>query len=421
MQRRTIMIIAVIFPIMIVALLKLVYPLSYNFLIAYIATIVVIFKSSILSIWFASKLKLLAFVKTLTLFKGISLTIKRWIIDNLLSKWLKKHLFSPLKEASKELKSYLLAMSFKAKMKNALLLFLPVSIVSWMMYASNMLASVGLYAELKLLVSGFFKLIWLFLAKALTMLSLMLAWISSSWLAPIIELFALSFLLDKAEKRLGKGNPITGFFTTISNFFNALFEKIGLYHDRHISPFVLNHSQNLGRSISAYVKKKKIAQEFLYFDNFQNIILQGHINAYHHFKDMDKITDKKAIYQRINQNTNDNIDIIAYISRDAKGNLVDESVPNDFYHDIFLLKGIASHHHHGVKEPNETGIDHTDFWVLNTSKYPATLKSNSNNFPDTTLAPHSVSFIKTAMLKKCEEDVVVAFKGTQRESPTSIS
>jgi hypothetical protein len=399
LRRRDKALIAIFTPILIITILKIFYPLSYTILYGYMAAIVLIFKSSLLSIWFASKLKILTFLKTLTFYKGISLTIKRWFIDNLLSKWLQKNIFSHLSSAIKEAKEYYQAMSFKTKIKNILIFLFPITIVTWFMYATEMLTHAALYAELKVLISGFFKLIWLLTAKLFLSISIMIGWISGTWIAPILEIFALSYLLDFLEKRLGKENPITKFFTIIGNMLNTFLEKIGIFQERHLSPIIENsvifHSKKLGEKLSHFIKDKKIAQEFLYFDNFQNIILKGHIDAYHHFKDMDKIKDKKRLYQRINQETDDNIDIIAYLSRNKEGQLLEEHISDDYYHDIFFLKGIASNEVHGVKEHLETQIDHTDFWVLNTSQYPIKLKSTNHNYHDRTLLGHSVTLIKT--------------------------
>lgn len=143
------------------------------------------------------------------------------------------------------------------------------------------------------------------------------------------------------------------------------------------------------------IKDKKIRDENLYFDDFQNIILKGHINAYYSFDGMENIKDKKKLYTIINEKTDDNIDIIAYVSRNGKGEILDESSVDDFYHDIFILKGIASNQAHGVKVQHHEEIDYTDFWVLNTSKYPVWIKSYSDNIEDILIEGNEVKFIKT--------------------------
>jgi hypothetical protein len=126
--------------------------------------------------------------------------------------------------------------------------------------------------------------------------------------------------------------------------------------------------------------------------------MKGHIDAYYSFKGMDKITDKKALYTRINQKTSNNLDIAAFVSRSASGELLNESVPSNFYHDVFLLESYASHKEHGVKiydEPaDELHITNKDFWVMNTSAFPVTIRSNSHNFEDMYVPAHGLKLIK---------------------------
>ncbi len=399
MSRREKALLAILVPILIVTLLKYIHPLSYDVLTGYMLAVALVFKSSILSIWLASKLKIIAFLKGLTLIQGITLTIKRWLIDNVLTKWLKKNIFSHLTQALGEVKEYYSVISWKVKLKNILIFILPLTLATWIMYATDILSHFALYAELKVLISSFFKAIWILVAKFFSFFSVFATWIAGSWLAPILEVFALSYLLTLLERVLGEGNPLSIFFTFVGDILNNLLIQLGLLNDKHIDPIlektVVQSSKRMGKKISSIIKNKKIADEFLYFDNFQNIILQGHIDAYHHFKDMDKITDKKELYSIINNRTNDNIDIVAYISRDKQGNLLEENIPNSYYHDIFFLKGIASNPVYGVKEHLEEQIDHTDFWILNTSKHPVKLRSNNDNYHDRYIEGHSISLVKT--------------------------
>jgi len=162
---------------------------------------------------------------------------------------------------------------------------------------------------------------------------------------------------------------------------------------------VVSNSKKVSSKLSTMVRNKKIREEYKYFERFENIIMKGHIDAYHTFKGMEKINDKKELYKRINQKTNDNIDIVAYVSRNHLGILLDEEVEDTFYHDIFLLESFASHQEHGVKVYDEAEdpdhIDHTDFWVLNTSKFPVIIGSESDNFEDECIFPHGLRLIKT--------------------------
>jgi len=399
MRRRYKAIIAIAIPIVLVSLLSYIHPISYNILMGYMLAVVLVFKSSLISLWLVSKLKILAFIKGLTFVQAILLGIKRWFIDNMLSKWLDKYIFSHLKKPFREVLQHYKAISFKAKIKNFFVIVLPMGVAIWLMYLTDVISHIALFVELKMVVIGFFKALWVILAKVFGVIPTILSWLSNSWLAPIFEVFALSWLLALIEKLLGKDNPLTKFFNYLGDKLNDLLSYMGLLNDRHIEPILHNtitqKSKSFGEIISEMIKRKKIAQEYLYFDNFRNIILRGHINAYYSFEGMENIYDKKKLYRLINEKTKDNIDIIAFVSRNGKGELLDESYKNSYYHDIFLLKGIASNQEHGVKEHLEEDIDHTDFWVLNTSSYPVWLRSDCDNIEDIELKGNDMRLIKT--------------------------
>jgi len=392
MKRRYKALLAIIVPIILMALLSYVHPVSYNILMGYMIAIVLIFKSSLLSLWLLSKLKFLHFLKGLTLFQGLLLGIKRWFIDNMVSKWLERHIFRHFKKPLRELLQYYHAINFKTKVRNFIIVILPLGLGVWVMYSADILTHIAVFVELKMFVIGFFKALWLIASK-------IFFWFTGSWFAPILEIFALSYLLELVKRLLGKENPLSNFFNYIGDKLNEFLKFIGLLNDRHIEPIlnenISKRSQNYGNKLSLMIKNKKIRDEYLYFDNVQNTILKGHINAYHSFKGMNKIKDKKELYQIINKETADNIDIIAYVSRNGKGELLEESYKNDYYHDIFLLKGIASNRNHGVREHNDNEIDYTDFWVLNTSRYPVWIKSHSDNIANILLKGNEMKFIKT--------------------------
>ncbi len=417
MKRRYKALIAIIVPVLIMLILSYVHPISYNYIMGYMIAVVLVFKSSILSLWLLSKLKLLHFLKGLTLFQAVILGLKRWLIDNVVSQWLDKHIISHFKKPFKELLQYYKAISFRTKIKNFIVIVLPLGIGVWLMYITDLLTHIALFVELKVIVIGFFKGLWLVFSK-------ILIWLTSSWFAPILEVFALSYLLTLLERFLGKNNPISKFFNYVGDKLNDFLAFLGVLNDKHIEPIlnknISKRSERFGSKISQMIRNKKTRDEYLYFDNLQNLILKGHINAYHSFQGMENIENKKELYRIINEKTDDNIDIIAYVSRNDKGDLLDEKVIDDYYHDIFLLKGIASNRSHGVRIQNEKEIDHTDFWVLNTSKYPVWIKSHSKTIEEKELAAHNMEFIKTKKhvnLQNCDvyfehKEVVV--------SPTAI-
>jgi len=399
MKRRYKALIAIAIPTLIVTVIRYFYPVSYNILIGYIIAIALIFKSSILSFWLVSKLKLISFLKSLTLFQAILLATKRWFLDNIFSKWLNNYIFRHLKEPFIDMLNYYKRVPFKKKINHLLTIIFPLAIVSWLIYLTDSIYNLAIFVELKVIVIGFFKAVWLIFAKIFDYIPVIFGYLSNSWLSPIIEVFALSWLIDFFEKIFGKNNPISNFFNLVGNSLNRFLEYIGLLKDKHLEPIINNKiikkSKSVGKIIYDYIKNKKITDEFFYFDNFKNIILKGHINAYYSFKGMEKIFDKQKLYTIINQKTNDNIDIIAFVSRNGRGELIEESFKNDFYHDIFLLKGVASNVEYGVKEDLKDKIDYTDFWILNTSSYPVTIKSINKNFKKQTILGNDMQLIKT--------------------------
>lgn len=392
MKRRYKALIAIVVPVVIMAILSKVHPISYDYIMGYMVAVVLVFKSSIFSLWLVSKLKILHFLKSLTIFQAILLGIKRWLIDNIVSQWIEKHIISHFKKPFNELFQYYRAISFRTKVKNFLVIVLPLGIGVWIIYITDLLTHLALFVELKIIIIGFFKALWVILSK-------IFIWLTSSWFAPILEVFALSYLLTLFERFLGKNNPISKFFDFVGNKLNDFLTFLGVLNDKHIEPIlkknISQRSENFSSRISQMIRNKKIKDEYLYFDNFQNLILKGHINAYHYVEGMDKMTNKKELYDIINEKTDDNIDIIAYVSRNGKGELLEEEIPDDFYHDIFLLKGIASNRTHGVKIQNEDKIDYTDFWVLNSSSYPVWIKSHAESLNNEELAANSVKLIKT--------------------------
>jgi len=417
MKRRYKAIIAILIPVIAMSILSQVHEVSYNYIMGYMLAVVLVFKSSLISLWLLSKLKLLHFLKGLTIFQAFLLGIKRWFIDNLVSQWLEKHIIRHFKKPFRELFQYYKAINFKTKVKNFVIIILPLGIGVWVMYITDVLTHLALFMELKVLVIGFFKALWVVIAK-------IFFWLTSSWFAPILEVFALSYLLTLLEKVLGKENPISRIFNYIGDKLNDLLEIIGLLNDRHIEPLlnknVSERSEAYGSKISKMIKDKKIRDEHLYFDNFQNIILKGHINAYHSFPGMEEIIDKKELYRIINEKTADNIDIIAYISRNGQGKILEEPCKDDYYHDIFLLKGIASNRSHGVRVQNDNEIDYTDFWVLNTSRFPVWIKSHSDNIEPYELKGNEMKFIKTKVhLNFSNNDLYFEYEKIQ-VSPTEI-
>ena len=400
MRRRYKALIAIAIPVGIVYGLKHTHEASYEWLMGYMFAVALIFKASILSLWFASKLKIIVFLKSLTFFQALLLLLKRWFLDNVLMQWIKTNIIDHIIDALKEIKVYYFRLNLKAKLKNlfsiVLGLFIVAVIAQWLGYLEKLL----LFAEIKMLASALFEGLLTFSTK---ITSAVITWFAASWLAPILQVFALSYLLTLLEKWFGANNPLSRFFNFIGDKLNLVLYYLGLLKSKHIDPMVqckvIDNSKKVNTTLRNMIQNKKIREEYRYFERFENIIMKGHIDAYHTFKGIEKITDKKELYKRINQKTNDNIDIVAYVSRNHMGILLDEEVEDTFYHDIFLLESFASHQEHGVKvydEAEDTDhIDHTDFWVLNTSKFPVIVGSQSNNFEEECILPHGLKLMQT--------------------------
>ena len=418
MKRRYKALLAVVVPVAVVYGCKLTDTALYDWLMGYLIAIVLIFKTSLLSLWFATKLKFIAFLKGLTLFQGLFLLIKRWLLDNVLMEWLRKHVFSHIKEALEDVKEFYIHLNLKAKLRQVGQIFLWGSGFALLGYLSGYLDHIFFFAQAKLIASALFQGIIGYTTKILTTL---LSWFTSSWLAPILQVFALSYVLALIERWFGPNNPISRTVNAIGDKLNILFYYFGILKQKHIDPVeckVAEGSQRINAKLRDLIKNKKIREEFLYMERFENIIMKGHIDAYYSIKDMDKVTDKRELYRIINQKTKDNIDIVAFVSRNKYGILLEESVKDSFYHDIFLLESFASHQEHGVKvydEPQDPNhIDHTDFWVLNTSKFPVIIGSESDNFKPQCIQPHGLALIQTKHPFSYEQkDVYAQYEGVK--------
>lgn len=422
MRRRYKALIAIFVPVVIVWLLKYIHLISYEWLMGYMFAVVLIFKGSILSLWFASKLKIIAFLKGLTFVKALILIVKRWFMDSVLMVWVKEHIIDHLTEGLGEAKAFYIRLNLKAKIRNLFMIVFGILVFAWGVHFIGYLDNLFLFAELKLIIESILKGFLLFSTKLFTWI---FAWFTSSWLAPIVQVFALSYLLGLLEKWFGVNNPLSRFFNFIGDKLNILFYYIGILKTKHIDPMVsckvVESSKKIGEGISKIIQNKKIAEEYRYFEKFEISIMKGHINAYHSFKGMEDIKDKKELYTIINQRTADNIDIVGFVSRNSMGVLLEEGVEDTFYHDIFLLEGFASCHKHGVKIQNEDTIDHSDFWVLNTSKFPINIGSLRDNFELECIPPNGIKFIKTKEAFDYEDrDVYCEYEGV-RVAVTPIS
>ncbi len=367
------------------------YPKAYDFLLGYMVAVAILFKTALLSFVSVSKLKIITFLKSLTFLQAVILLIKRWFLDNVFAKWLRENIVKYLIEPIKGMVKYYRNLNFRRKFKNFLVPFIGIGASLWLIYISGYLDNLLLFTELKVFVIGLSKSVLLVISK-------ISGFIFDSWITPVLEVFALSYFLNKLEEWLGRDNPIVKAINWIGEKLNSLVWRFRVINRKYIDPIfnkkVSKKSKQLANSLEQYINHKKTEYEYEQFERLENKILKGHIDAYFSFKGIEKIKDKKRLYSLINKKTKDHLDIVAYVSRNQYGELVPEDAEDSYYHDIFLLEGVATSHKDGVKEHKEKDLDYTDFWILNTSNYPVKLLG-SDKYKEQIIEPKSVTLIKT--------------------------
>jgi len=392
MRRRSIAALAVFVPVAIGVVVQRFYPQAWEWLGGYMVVVALMFKSALLSFWAATKLKFIAFLKGLTFLQGLYLLVKRWFLDNIFARWLARNVTEPLSAGFRELKHFYAHLNLRAKIRNILLPILLGGGSVAALYYTGYLDKLLLFTELKVVVISLSKTLLMVLGKVT-------GFLLDSWITPILEVFALSWFFSWLERTLGRENRLVRTLDAIGRGLNRIVFALAGWNRRYIDPLlndrVHDHSRRFSDALRRYVRDKKIAYEYDQFDRFERQILGAHIDAYHHFRGMENITDKRELYARINQRTDDNLEIVGFLSRNARGELLPEKVPDSYYHDVFLLEGFASSHRHGVMTEQRDDPDASDFWVLNTSLYPLTLRSHSGHVPETPIAGQSLVLIKT--------------------------
>ena len=329
----------------------------------------------------ASKGKLFLFIKNLTFMKGSSLALKRFILDNVLSKWISNNFTNHISKPLKEWISYYKKLNLKSKLKKSLVLFLPASVIGVGMYFGGMLQSFALYAQLKVIIIGFFKFLWIAASKLFIGL---ISFVSGTWLAPIIEILALSWLLSWIEKIPFVGPAISKFFSNIGDSLGWIFSKFSTYFHkyigRHFTSGLTKFGVNTGKYLNNKINYTKVKNEIDTFNNFEKKYLLKDVQKY--FKGKQSRENKKKFYSELNIKSNDHFDIKAFIE-------LDKSFDN--IQDFFILEGFAS--------CNETGSNHErinkkSFWVMNLNEVALVVFSKNNVFKPTFLSQNSLKLIQ---------------------------
>ena len=196
MKRRYKALIAIIVPIVLVTILKYTHTASYEWLTGYMFAVALVFKTSIISLWLDAKLHFVAFITGLTIFQGIILLVKRWLLDSVFAEWVQTHIIENIIDGLKEAKDFYLRQDLKTKFKNIFFFIFGITLAGWILYIVGLLDNIVLFAELRLFIAGVFSAIVAFVTK---LASWALSLLAISWLGPLLEVFAFSYILTRLD------------------------------------------------------------------------------------------------------------------------------------------------------------------------------------------------------------------------------
>jgi len=345
-------------------------------------TIAKLLKTKAIAAFLASKVQILLYIKGLTLVQFGLLTIKRFFIDHVLSKWIQDHITVHIAEPIKKFTGYIFELNWRYKIKRNLKIVLPAGAFLWILYITDSFTSMALYLELKVIVIGFFKFLWLSMSKIIGMIYYFFSnYIAGTWISPILEIFALSYILSLIEKMPLIGPPLHKLIDSFINKISGLFTHARLLDDKYISPKLKKH---LGDKVKSFAEKldskidiSKTENELMMIEELQKSLSSGNIDDYISFSkhNLYRIKDKDVLYNEINRLTKDNIDIVGYASinsngyavTDSKGK-VDKGEKDSYTNDVFILEGLSSSHKTGSNSAT-TEINKFSFWVLNSSPF----------------------------------------------------
>ena len=356
-------------------------------IVAYIVGIFFVIKAKLISFLIASKNKLLLFIKTLTLYKVFNIAIKRFIIDNYLSKWLEKNIIAPIKRPLKSFIRYYLALNIFDKIKKSLVVLLPTSLLLYIAYSFNLIEHILFYAEIKTLIIAFFKFLWLFIGKIGSLLYNILF---TSWIAPIIQIFALSFLIEQLEKLPLLGKPLAKLIKKIDAFFALFFDRLFFYWHRFVERFISIKVRKamyvLAKKLELFLEQIKYKNElflmkrFIKSKNYENYF-NKHLQSYFKKKALTTLSaeQKRDFLHFLNKATKDNIDVVAFF----------DIAPYPPIRDVFIIESFASKQTEGNRA---TKIASDSFWCLNLYEKPLLLTIGTDEY---LLKPKKIRLIHT--------------------------
>ncbi len=225
----------------------------YDVASAFLMNTLLYLKTKIPLMIIAFLLSMKKFVLGLTTLKLLFIGVKRYIIDNIIATNLKAHYFSHVIEPAKQWWQ-------QFDLKQKVLLFIPVSIVTVLGSYATGLSNVLNFIGIKTLIIGFFKSLWLLGSKVIYFFTVYL-W--STWLAPVLEIFVFSWIL----KLLEKIPFIKKYLTWIYEKISAVLIKLGLFLERMIHKPIQKQLTKAGKRTADYLKKsndkKKLADKNL--------------------------------------------------------------------------------------------------------------------------------------------------------------
>ena len=343
--------------------------------LSYTAAIYLVMKGKLKSFLLASKKRLWLYFKTMTLFKALTVGIKRFFIDNYLSQWLERHIIAPIRPAVKSWMRYYLSLKFKEKLKRAIYVVLPAGVLIYVVQSANLLESLIFFAEIKALIIGFFKALWFLSAKAW---SAVYTLFFHSWIAPLLQIFALSYLLEKIEKLPYIGPPIRSFFERIGRLFDLVFERAailwGRYVERHISARTRHAFLRIARWLEDRLERLKHRNEIYLMDRFIRMqVREGKAKEYveekltqwlkkNNKKSVATPGEKQAFFAHFNRVSADNINVAAFFDLSHYPSI----------EDVLVIESFASDRKHGNRR---MGLLAGGYWILNLGEEDVTVKT----------------------------------------------
>lgn len=368
----------------ILTILLLVITVPSDIVYAEIIGVLLILKVKVFAFAVASKLKVIGFLKGLTVIQVLVLGMKRYILDNVLSKWLEKNVISHLRPVFVSRWHYFKHIPWKTRAKQSLYFVFPATIAFWVLWVGDMLSSIAFAAQLKIIVIGFFKFLWVVAYKVFESFMFVFSnYIMGTWIASVLEVLALSYIITLLEKIPFIGKYISKGLKWVYDLFEKLTNLIkkvfgGLNNNRFSGRFS-NYVEKFSAKMYRNMNPKKIEVELQIVEKIQSQCMYSYFNL----KARQRPEDKMHMYQMVNKNTNDGFDVVAYI--EFEHNDIITAVG-----DLIIFEGLASHSALGATD----GEFHSyGFWVLNLASIEHTVKCTSGNFKDTTIPPKDIKYV----------------------------